>query len=80
MAIPLAWLLAQGLESGFRSWEKIILAAGFMVPALSRTLATAVGVPTGPLVVAAVLWLVLRRWLEASDAPKATEPVASAVV
>jgi hypothetical protein len=80
LAIPLAWLLAQGLESGFRPWEKIILAAGFMVPALSRTLATAVGVPTGPLVVAAVLWLVLRRWLEASDAPKATDPVASAVV
>jgi hypothetical protein len=30
------------------------------------------------LVVAAVLWLVLRRWMEASDAPTATEPVASA--
>ena len=44
--------------------EKIILAAGFMLPVVSRNIASATGVPLGPLVAAAVYWLVLRRWCE----------------
>ncbi|QUD86753.1 glycosyltransferase family 87 protein [Phenylobacterium montanum] len=62
LAIPLAWLAAEGLKTGFRPWEKLILAAGFLLPALSRTLAAGVGLPLSPLVIAAVLWLIVRRW------------------
>ncbi len=64
LAIPLAWLTAQGLKSGFLPWEKLVLAAGFLLPAVSRTIAGALGVPLGPLVVGAVFWLVLRRWAD----------------
>jgi hypothetical protein len=75
LAIPLAWLTAKGLKSGFLPWEKIILASAFMAPAVSRNIASATGVPLGPLVVAAVFWLVLRRWVPA----KAETPLAAFV-
>jgi hypothetical protein len=62
LAIPLAWLTAQGLDSGFRPWEKTFLAAGFVLPAVSRNIATVTGAPIGPIVVLAVFWFLLRRW------------------
>lgn len=68
MAIPLAWLAAEGLKAGFRPWEKLILAAGFLLPALSRTLAATLLLPLGPVVIAAIFALVLRRWLSPSGA------------
>ncbi len=70
LAIPLAWLAAQGLKSGFWPYEKAILAAGFILPATSRTIASTSGIPVGPLVVALVFWLVLRRWLGRAGAPE----------
>ena len=69
LAIPLAWLTAGGLKSGFRPWEKLILSAGFLLPALSRTLAGSLSLPLGPVVISAVFWLVLRRWLTEPRAP-----------
>lgn len=62
LAIPLAWLTAEALRTGFRPWEKTILAAAFILPICSRSIATAIGVPLGPLIIMAVFWLVLRRW------------------
>ncbi|MDR3511476.1 MAG: glycosyltransferase family 87 protein [Caulobacteraceae bacterium] len=74
LAIPLAWLTAQGLRTGFRSYEKTILAAGFILPAISRPLAMGAGVPLGPLVIAAVFWLVLRRWAQPGQVEAPTHP------
>ncbi|MDR3508814.1 MAG: glycosyltransferase family 87 protein [Caulobacteraceae bacterium] len=76
LAIPLAWVLRQGLATGFRPWEKIILAAGFILPAVSRSLAALIHLPTGPFVIGAVLWIVLRRgWdLKVASEPAATPP------
>ena len=68
LGIPLAWLTARGLKTGFQPWEKIILAAGFVLPAISRNIAINIGAPIGPVVVAAVFWLVLRRWAKDSAA------------
>ena len=62
LAVPLAWLAAQGLKTGFLPWEKLILAAGFLLPAVARALAGALAIPLSPLVCAAVFWLLLRRW------------------
>jgi hypothetical protein len=64
LAIPLAWLTARGLATGFRPWEKAVLVAGYLAPAVFRSIASATGAPIGPLVVAGVFWLVLRRWAE----------------
>jgi hypothetical protein len=71
LAIPLAWLTAQGLKTGFRPYEKTVLAAAYIAPALTRTIASATGVPLGPVAVAAVFILVLRRWAEPIDATSA---------
>lgn len=71
LALPLAWLTAQGLKTGFRPYEKTLLAVAYLAPALTRTIASATGVPLGPIVVVAVLWLVLRRWSDTAPAPAA---------
>jgi hypothetical protein len=77
LAIPLAWLTARGLETGFRPWEKIVLAAGFMLPAVSRNIAGATGVPIGPIVILAVFWLLLRRWRDNDEGVAGGDPAAN---
>jgi len=61
LAIPLAWIARDSLDAGFLPWEKTILAAAFILPAVSRSIATYTGVPLGPLILVAMLALVLRR-------------------
>jgi hypothetical protein len=61
LAIPLAWIARDSLGGGFLSWEKAVLIAAFILPAVSRSLATYTSVPAAPLVLVAVLALVLRR-------------------
>ena len=79
LAIPLAWLTREGMRTGFRSWEKIVLSAGFVVPLISRPIMSTAGAPVGPLVVGAVFWLLLRRWAEPSARQDALAPVAGPV-
>jgi alpha-1,2-mannosyltransferase len=55
MAIPLAWLLVEGLKRGFLPWEKLILGAGFLLPLVARDLALHLSMPIGPLVMIALL-------------------------
>ena len=63
LAIPMAWLIREGVRRGFRPWEKPILCAAFGVPLLS-ILASRAGVPLlGPLVMAAVLAACVRAGL-----------------
>ena len=61
MAVPLAWLFAQGLRDGVRSWEKIGILAAFLLPLVSRMVAEHLAVPLGPPVLAILFLLVLRR-------------------
>ena len=61
MAVPLAWLFSQGVSEGFRPWEKTGLMAAFLLPAVSRMLATDLDIPIGPPVLAMLFLLVLRR-------------------
>ena len=61
LAVPLAWLAREGLETGFRPWEKTTLAAAFVLPAISRSLATSLHLPLAPLVVGALLLAVSKR-------------------
>jgi alpha-1,2-mannosyltransferase len=68
LAIPLAWLAREGLRTGFLPWEKLVLAAGFVLPAVSRTIAASLAIPSAPLVIAAVFLMVVRRCLMAEPA------------
>jgi hypothetical protein len=61
LAAPLAWLLREGTRTGFRDWEKLTLAAAFVLPAVSRMLATGARLPLAPFILAALFWLTLRR-------------------
>jgi alpha-1,2-mannosyltransferase len=63
MAIPLVWLLGQGLRSGFLPFEKALMAFAFLLPLISRAIAGAIGLPLAPLTIAAVFALTLRRAL-----------------
>ena len=63
LAIPLLWLLGEGLRTGFLPFEKALLALAFVLPLVSRATAGAVGLPLAPLVIAAIFALAMRRAL-----------------
>ncbi|WP_242137103.1 glycosyltransferase family 87 protein [Sphingomonas sp. TREG-RG-20F-R18-01] len=67
-AIPLAWLWTEGLRRGFLPWEKAVLLAGYILPLVARDLALHLGVPVGPVVMAAVLLACARAALHGSGA------------
>lgn len=69
LAIPLAWATAQGVKNGFLPWEKSILVLAFALPAFSRVLAFAIGVPLAPLAIGLLFWIVMRRATSASAQP-----------
>lgn len=63
--IAVAWLIRAGNERGFLPWEKITLAAVFIVPLLSRNFGTATHVPLAQLALIALLAIIARRaWCE----------------
>ncbi len=63
LAVPLLWLLGEGLRTGFLPFEKSLMALGFVLPLVSRATAGAIGLPLAPLTIAAILALTLRRAL-----------------
>jgi hypothetical protein len=65
LAIPLAYLFGVGRQTGFLPWEKIVLLSAFVLPGVSRTVASAIGVPLGPLTIALLFILTIRRSLTA---------------
>lgn len=72
LAIPLAWATAQGVKHGFLPWEKSILVFAFALPAFSRVLAFAIGVPFAPLATALLFWCIARRAAASSARPAAS--------
>ena len=61
LAIPLAWLFRDAIATRFREWEKLALLAGYVLPLVARPIATHVGLPLTPLIVAALALCVVRR-------------------
>ncbi|MGA3401588.1 MAG: glycosyltransferase family 87 protein [Acetobacteraceae bacterium] len=72
LALPLAWLLSVGRRDGFLPWEKLGLAAGFVLPAVSRMLALGLDAPIAPFVLLALFALLLRR--AAQPGPAVEQP------
>ena len=73
LAAPLAWMLREGAEKGFLSWEKTILLAAFVLPAVSRTLATDAHLPLAPFVMAALFVAILRRGSNVDATPQSVD-------
>ena len=61
LAVPLAWLYAEGTRTGFRSGEKLIGVVAFVLPLISRSLAGSMALPIAPLVIGALFVVLLRR-------------------
>ena len=62
LAVPMAWVFARAREDGaFLPWEKLVLAVAYVLPILSRIVASHLGVPTAPLVLLALFAVVVRR-------------------
>nr|WP_245214704.1 glycosyltransferase family 87 protein [Pararoseomonas indoligenes] len=71
LAVPLAYVASAALRAGgFLPWEKTILGAAFLLPLVSRSLASAAGIPVAPLVTVALFVVVLRRALSEDVAPR----------
>ncbi len=76
LALPLCWMVATGMEKGFRPGEKPLLVLLFLLPYAS-VIALFVDVQLAPFVLAALLWHVWQRSVsDRSDALAARTPVA----
>jgi hypothetical protein len=69
--IAMAWLVRAARESGFLPWEKLALAAAFLVPVASRDIGLAWHLPLAPLIPLVLLVLVSLRALRERACRKA---------
>lgn len=60
LALSIAWMIADASKTGFLPWEKIGLAAAFLLPLVSRLIGSS-GIPLGPLVMLFLLGLIVHR-------------------
>jgi alpha-1,2-mannosyltransferase len=68
LALPIAWLAVDGLRSRFLPGDIVILAMLWLYPAVMRELAPH-GLPLTPVVIAAALFICVRRSLYSASSP-----------
>lgn len=61
LVLPLLWLVREGLEHGFRPWEKLLLVALWFAPYATRAAALPIGVNLMPVAAMMLAWLVWSR-------------------
>jgi Glycosyltransferase family 87 len=61
VAVSIAFLVRHGLARGFRDYEVSLLAAAWIAPLLSRSIASATGIPLGLVVMLSLYVSILRR-------------------
>ncbi len=61
LAVSIAFLAAHGLDKGFAPYEISMLVVAWVAPLVARSIAGALYVPFGFLVMVALYWLILRR-------------------
>jgi hypothetical protein len=69
LAVSIAYLVRHGLNRGFRDYEISLLAAAWLVPLLSRSIAGATGVPLGLLVLLATFIFTMSRAMRDREVP-----------
>ena len=77
-ALPIAWIVARGLQHGFRPWEKLTCLLFGAFPLVSRTLALQTGLHLAPLLCLLLLAIVAQRILGEAKMP-APEALPAAV-
>jgi alpha-1,2-mannosyltransferase len=67
LALPLGWIILQGVRTGFRPWEKMLCLWIFILPVLVRGLADLAHLPLGAISIIGLYWLVQARITEMAD-------------
>ena len=67
LALTVGWLVRDGLARRFLDWEVSLFLFVWLWPGLARRMGM-IGVPLTPLVLAGILWLILRRARDAEGA------------
>jgi len=65
LAFPIAWLALHGLAHGWMRGDREVLVLAWLLPAVSTAIATITSVQIGPIALAALVWIALRRVLGA---------------
>ena len=61
LALPIAWLAADGLKRGFLPWEKLTLAAVWLLPLVARLAGLGLSLPLTPPLLMILLLVIYRR-------------------
>ena len=62
LAVPIAWVTREAEADGyFLPWEKFVLFAAFILPLVTRRVAMVLALPIGPVIIASLFFVVLRR-------------------
>jgi hypothetical protein len=75
LAPAIALMAADGLQYGFRDYEKTVLAVVWLTPLIARQVAEYILVPLGAIAMLATMLLVFRRAMQASAIDRRTSPV-----
>jgi hypothetical protein len=79
LAIAIAFFIRDGLKRGFHDYEISVLAAAWLVPLLSRSIAGLAGIPLGLIVMLTLYVVTLRRaLLDREDITASVQPIAQA--
>jgi hypothetical protein len=70
LGVPLAWFCREACRTGWRSWEKALLSAAYILPLAPRWLNIHAHLPVAPLAIAGMLTLLWRR----ATAPVSVSP------
>jgi alpha-1,2-mannosyltransferase len=71
LAVPMAWLMSEGLCNGFRRGEIVALCAAYFAPVMFKITLFDDAIKLGVIVAAALLFAVVLRRMTAKDAPLA---------
>jgi alpha-1,2-mannosyltransferase len=71
LAVPMVWLICEGLRDGFRRGEIVALCAAYMAPVIFKITLFDDTIKLGVIVAAALLFAVVLRRMMAKDAPLA---------
>jgi len=61
LALPIAWMVRDGMRRGFLPWEKPILFMTWLLPLFARWLALTASIPLSPIVITILLACIARR-------------------
>jgi hypothetical protein len=67
LALPIAWLSWDAIDSGFLPWEKSILFLAWLFPLFARALSLLASLPLTPLVLVLLMVAVVRRSVAAAS-------------